>query len=45
LAQSRSIAFALAHDGDVEITQHGNVIDPDQPSRGPIRIRTKLRQH
>ena len=38
-AQSRSIAFALARDGDVEITQRGAALDPDQPSRGPIRIR------
>jgi hypothetical protein len=38
-AQSRSIAFALARDGDVEITQRGAVVDPDQLSRGPIRIR------
>lgn len=38
-AQSRSIAFALARDGDVEITQRGAVVDPDRPSRGPIRIR------
>jgi hypothetical protein len=37
-AQSRSIAFALARDGDVEITRRGAVVDPDQPSRGPIRI-------
>jgi hypothetical protein len=40
-AQSRSIAFELARAGDVDITQRGNVIDPDAPSRGPIRIRTK----
>jgi Protein of unknown function (DUF3253) len=39
MAQSRSIAFALARDGDVEITQRGAVVDPDQPSRGPVRIR------
>jgi hypothetical protein len=39
-AQSRTIAFALARNGDVEITQRGNVIDPDAPSRGAIRIRT-----
>jgi Protein of unknown function (DUF3253) len=39
-AQSRSIAFALARDGAVEITQRGAVLDPDQPVRGPIRIRT-----
>jgi hypothetical protein len=38
-AQSRSIAFALARDGDVEITQRGAVLDPDRPARGPIRIR------
>jgi Protein of unknown function (DUF3253) len=37
--QSRNIAFALARAGEVEITQRGNVIDPDRPSRGPIRIR------
>jgi hypothetical protein len=37
--QSRSIAFALARDGDVEITQRGAVVDPDRPARGPIRIR------
>jgi Protein of unknown function (DUF3253) len=40
-AQSRSIAFALARDGDVEITQRGAVVDPDRPSHGPIRIRAK----
>jgi hypothetical protein len=38
-AQSRAIAFALAGDGDVEITQRGNAIDPEAPSRGPVRIR------
>lgn len=38
-AQSRSIAFTLARDGDVEITQRGAVVDPDRPSHGPIRIR------
>ena len=40
-AQTRAIAFALARDGDLEITQRGNVIDPGAPSRGAIRIRTK----
>jgi hypothetical protein len=34
-AQSRSIAFALAHDGDVEITQRGAVIDPDSRHADP----------
>jgi hypothetical protein len=38
--QSRSIAFELARDGDVEITQRGAALDPDRPSRGPIRIRS-----
>jgi Protein of unknown function (DUF3253) len=38
-AQSRSIAFAPARDGEVDITQRGAVVDPDRPSRGPIRIR------
>jgi Protein of unknown function (DUF3253) len=37
--QSRSIAFALARDGDVEITQRGAALDPEQPAHGPIRIR------
>ena len=40
-AQSRTIALELGRDGDVEITQHGNVIDPLAPSRGAIRIRAK----
>ena len=39
-AQSRTIAFELARDGDVQITQRGNVIDPAAPTRGAIRIRT-----
>jgi Protein of unknown function (DUF3253) len=36
---SRSTAFGLARDGEVEITQRGEVVDPRQPPRGPIRIR------
>jgi hypothetical protein len=36
---SRSAALALARGGDVEITQRGEVVDPRQPPRGPIRIR------
>lgn len=40
-AQSRTIAFALARAGDIQITQRGNVIDPYRPPRGPIRIRTR----
>jgi Protein of unknown function (DUF3253) len=37
--QSRSIAFELAGDGDVEITQRGAVLDPNQSASGAIRIR------
>jgi hypothetical protein len=36
---SRSAALALARDGDVDITQRGEVVDPRRPPRGPIRIR------
>lgn len=36
---SRSLAFELACDGDVDITQRGDVVDPRRPARGPIRIR------
>lgn len=36
---ARDIARDLARSGDVEITQKGTVLDPDQPWRGPIRIR------
>lgn len=36
---ARDIARDLARRGDVEITQKGTVLDPDQPWRGPIRIR------
>jgi hypothetical protein len=37
--QSRTIAFQLARDGEVDITQRGDVVDPREPARGPIRIR------
>jgi Protein of unknown function (DUF3253) len=36
---SRSSALALRRDGEVEITQRGEVVDPRQTPRGPIRIR------
>jgi hypothetical protein len=36
---SRSTALALARDGDVQITQRGEVVDPGRLPRGPIRIR------
>jgi len=38
-AESRSIALSLARDGEVEITQRGDAVDPNQSPRGPIRIR------
>ncbi len=37
--QARDIARDLARAGDVEITQRGEVLDPDANWRGPIRIR------
>lgn len=36
---ARDIARDLARSGEVEITQKGEVLDPDAPWRGPIRIR------
>lgn len=36
---ARETARDLARRGDVEITQRGDVLDPDAPWRGPIRIR------
>jgi hypothetical protein len=39
MEDSRSTALALARDGDVEITQRGQVVDPGHLPRGPIRIR------
>ncbi|KUI44261.1 S-adenosylmethionine tRNA ribosyltransferase [Mycobacterium sp. IS-1590] len=36
---AREAARALARDGDVEITQKGEVLDPKGEWRGPIRIR------
>ncbi|WP_232003624.1 DUF3253 domain-containing protein [Mycobacterium sp. 1465703.0] len=37
---AREIARQLARSGDVEITQRGDVVDPDADWSGPIRIRT-----
>jgi Protein of unknown function (DUF3253) len=39
MAQARAVARDLAKSGDVEITQGGEVVDPDATWRGPIRIR------
>jgi hypothetical protein len=36
---ARDEARTLARDGLVEITQKGDVLDPDATWRGPIRIR------
>lgn len=36
----RELAAELAKSGQVEITQRGDVLDPDAPWSGPIRIRT-----
>lgn len=36
---ARTEARELARCGDVEISQRGEVLDPDAPWRGPVRIR------
>ncbi|KUH87927.1 MULTISPECIES: DUF3253 domain-containing protein [unclassified Mycobacterium] len=36
---ARDVARDLARRGEVEITQKGEVVDPDATWRGPIRIR------
>ena len=41
MEQARDIARDLARAGDVEITQRGEVLDPDATWRGPIRIRAR----
>jgi hypothetical protein len=41
MEQARDTARDLAKRGDVEITQKGEVIDPDATWRGPVRIRAK----
>lgn len=37
---AREISRGLAASGEVEITQGGEVIDPDSEWRGPVRIRS-----
>jgi hypothetical protein len=39
--QVRDVARDLARKGEVEITQGGDVVDPNQTWRGPIRIRAR----
>jgi hypothetical protein len=41
MEQARDVARDLARTGDVEITQGGDVVDPDATWRGPIRIRAR----
>lgn len=38
---ARGIARELAKAGEVEVTQGGAVLDPDDTWRGPIRIRAR----
>jgi hypothetical protein len=38
---ARAAARELARDGEVEITQRGEVVDPNAHWRGPIRIRAR----
>lgn len=39
MSEAREVARELARDGRVELTQRGEVLDPDGEWRGPIRIR------
>jgi hypothetical protein len=39
MEQARDTARDLARAGEVEITQRGEVLDPDGTWRGPVRIR------
>ena len=40
MADARELARDLARGGEVEISQRGEVLDPDAPWRGPVRIRS-----
>jgi hypothetical protein len=40
MPDARELARGLARSGEVEITQGGEILDPDGVWRGPIRIRT-----
>jgi hypothetical protein len=39
--EARDAARALARAGEVEITQRGEVLNPDATWRGPVRIRAR----
>ena len=41
MADTRELARDLARGGEVEISQRGEVLDPDAPWRGPVRIRAR----
>jgi hypothetical protein len=41
MEDARTAAREMARAGDVEITQRGEVLDPDADWRGPIRIRAR----
>ena len=41
MEQARDVTRELARAGAVEITQRGDVLDPDADWRGPVRIRIK----
>jgi hypothetical protein len=43
MPDANAIARDLARSGDVEITQRGDVLDPDGTWRGPIRVRVAAR--
>jgi len=38
---ARDAARRLAGEGRIEITQHGQTIDPEGPFHGPIRLRLR----
>jgi hypothetical protein len=45
MADARQLARELAKCGDVQITQRGDVLDPDGVWSGPIRITTARVEH
>jgi hypothetical protein len=43
MADALDVARELAKSGEVQLTQRGNVLDPNGKWRGPIRVRTARR--
>lgn len=39
MEDARDVARSLARDGEVEVLQRGEPVDPDEPWKGPVRIR------